>query len=560
MVYPDLYSDEHKVLESQNIKVKSVSFTAVLTNRRLILLDSKRQTLPPQEILLATLKSVDSGENAIRDPTITLSIITTAGTSRQMILTFSKMAGGERKRESDEWVKALRQHLSQTIEHPILPDVPALDETLPEPVPDVPLPPPQQPRIEIVNAPPQKKRIEISRPMKKIIETAPPMPKPVETTTLPVGSFCNRCGSRVPPESAFCNRCGTPVVKESDLETVLRKQVIQQEGHVSPGTEQPIAPAPPEAPPVPEVPQVAVVVPPAFGPAADRKERPIEEVIQSIEPLIEDSVPRKEPAPLIPRPASPVSQEPVVSAPESPDPGQEVQWPVITPAAPPSSPVPPEAVPAIPSRIPEGTGRRGPIVAVAVAAVIIIAVVAGFFLVGNPLLLIASGEPSPTPAATAQPTMVPATTSAATTMPVPATTAEAPVTTMAPTPEPRASVPAAGVWVHVRYANQFAGSVGTPNALRDVSDTGEKFYQISTSTGTVAASIQKVDGSADPLTVEIYKDGELVTSKSTAAPKGVVELQVSLKPAATPASRTTIVPAKPAAPTTNTSVNATAGT
>ncbi|PKG31638.1 hypothetical protein, partial [Methanoregula sp.] len=77
MAYPDLYNNEHIVLEAQTVKVKSVSFTVVLTNRRLILIDSKRKAIPPQEILLATLKNVDLGENAIRDPTITLSIITT---------------------------------------------------------------------------------------------------------------------------------------------------------------------------------------------------------------------------------------------------------------------------------------------------------------------------------------------------------------------------------------------------------------------------------------------------------------------------------------------------
>ena len=68
MAYPDLYNDESKILEAKNIKVKSVSFDAVLTSRRLILLDSKKQMVPPQEILLATLKNVDSGENARSAP------------------------------------------------------------------------------------------------------------------------------------------------------------------------------------------------------------------------------------------------------------------------------------------------------------------------------------------------------------------------------------------------------------------------------------------------------------------------------------------------------------
>src|SRR5271157_4561119 len=125
MAYPDLYSDESVVLNAQNIKVKSVSFEAVLTTRRLILVDSKKHLIAPQEILLATLRDIEVSENAIRDPTLTLSIITNTGATRQMILTFSKAgSGGERKRECDEWAKILRQHISSAVQHPIMPDVP----------------------------------------------------------------------------------------------------------------------------------------------------------------------------------------------------------------------------------------------------------------------------------------------------------------------------------------------------------------------------------------------------------------------------------------------------
>jgi hypothetical protein len=530
MAYPDLYKDELKILEAQNIKVKSVSFNAVLTNRRLILVDSKKQMLAPQEILLATLKNVDSGENAIRDPTITVSIITNTGTTRQMILTFSKTSGGERKRECDEWVRALRQHVSQTIQHhPILPDIPSLEEeeTLPalESIPAAP----QSPRIEIVNAPPQKKRIEISRPIKKIVETAPAMPQPVETTSLPTGSFCNRCGSRVPPESAFCNRCGTPVVKESDLEAVLRTPV--------PGP----AVSPPEtAAHEPEVPQVAVPLPPVFGLAADKKERPIEEVIQSIEPLIEDSVPRTEPAPLVPRPASYHPPEPVVPEPVVPQPvaaeqavpaaTNEIQWPVITPSA--ATPGTPSSIPEtpVPPPSPMGSSGKGKTRTIAIAALVILVVVAGIFIIANPLQIIRGDTSVVTPV----PATIPAVTTIPATTAVTVVTTPVPETTILPVTTPANTVPASGVWVRVSYPNKYSGTVGIPNAQREVGDYGEKFYQISTSTGTVAVSVQKTDGSAEPLTVEIFKDGELVMKKSTVAPKGIVEFQVSLKPAATP--------------------------
>lgn len=570
MAYPDLYHDESRILEAQNIKVKSVSFNAVLTNRRLILIDNRKGTMPVQEILLATLKNIDGGENAIRDPTITLSIITNTGTTRQMILTFPKMSGGERKREADEWVKALRQNLSHPFEHPVLPDIPAPVYEDSIPVPESAPVSPQPPRIEIVNAPPQKKRIEISRPMKKIIESEPAMPKPVETTSLPVGSFCNRCGSRVPPESAFCNRCGTPVVKESDLDAARVSPVIQHPPAPQAPAPQPqplppeifIQPVPEPAPgPAPEVPQVAVPLPPVFGQSADKKERPIEQVIHSIEPLIEDSVPRTEPAPLIPRTTPLPVPEPVVAeppaAPVPPTAEENVQWPVITPP-PPAEPGSPAGA-GEPLAPPPGTGAspgRGKTIAIALLAIVIIAAIAGVFIFANPLQMVSTVTPTPTPA----PTMAtPVQTMPVTQTVTAVTTTPAPETPPIPTTAPASAIPATGVWVRVMYANQFSGQVGTPNAQREVSDTGEKLYQISTSTGTVAASVQKVDGSADLLAVEVYKDGELITKKSTVAPKGIVEIQVSLKPSPTPTPTFTLVTTTPATtPAANSTANETA--
>lgn len=528
MAYPDLYNDEHKVLEAKNVKVKSVSFTVVLTNRRLILIDSKRQSLPPQEILLATLKNVDSGENAIRDPTITLSIITTAGATRQMILTFSNTAGGERKRECDEWVRALRQNLSRTIEHPILPDIPTLDEA-PQAVSRPDLPPGMPaPKIEVVNPPQQKKRIEISRPVKTIVETTPAMPKPVETTSLPVGSFCNRCGSRVPPDSAFCNRCGTPVAREPDREGPRENQVQSPPPVI---TDTPL--------PVTEVPHVSV---PSFSPPAPavvKRDRPIEEVIHSIEPLIEDSVPRTPAEPAVVKHPSPPAPEPPAAGPETAPAETEVQWPVIRPSAPDTdgekqdrgtSHLPPPPVP-------PGTRGGKSILPLVVIALVVIAAIAGVFIFANPLQLIGGGSSAPagTPVSTPVVTTPPVTTAAVVVSTPPAEVTKPPATMPAP------AIPQTGVWIRINYANEFSGSVGTPGALREVTASGETYYQISTSTGTVVANIQKNDGSADRMTVALYKDGDLITEKSTSAPLGLIEIQVSLKPPETPSVTPSLV-------------------
>ena len=95
MGIPELYHDETIILQAHNIKVKSVVFDAVLTNNRLILIDSKKGLIPPQEILLPAISTVDGGENAIRDPILTFTIIAKGSTARQMILTFPREASGE---------------------------------------------------------------------------------------------------------------------------------------------------------------------------------------------------------------------------------------------------------------------------------------------------------------------------------------------------------------------------------------------------------------------------------------------------------------------------------
>ena len=526
MSYPELYSDEHVVLQAQNVKVKSVLFEIVLTTRRLVLIDTKKNSIPPQEINLATLKDVESGENAIRDPTITISIITISGNTRQMVLTFSKISGGERRRECDDWVRALRQNITSMVYHPVT-QVPVPKDS--EPASAVPSPVPVPHRTEIPNPPPPKKRIEIARPMKKIVEAAPVMPVPVETTSLPTGTFCNRCGNRVPPESAFCNRCGTPVVQDTGA--------VNQTPEDDISFEQPAS----------AVPQIQLTPPAASYTETEKKDRPIEQVIHSIEPLIEDSVPRTAPSPLIPAKqtyytpqvdtAEPASQVPQAAAnPGSMDaaaPMSGVQWPVL-PTSGTTDAAGPTAVPVTPSvtgsMLPTQPPRKIPIRMIAVLALVILAVIAGVYVfMQNP-----DGTPgvTPTPGITIPATTIPpATITAVTTTKIPPTTAQL-VTT------PSVVIPTSGVYVRVSYSGKYSGSVGTPGRLREITELGGPFYQISTVDGPVVVSIQKDDGSSAQMAVDVYKDGTLMKHTVTNAPNGMVEFQASVKTVAanTPAA------------------------
>ncbi|MDD1684230.1 MAG: zinc ribbon domain-containing protein [Methanoregula sp.] len=513
MSYPELYSDERVVLQAQNVKVKSVSFEVVLTTRRLVLIDTKKHSIPPQEINLATLKDVESGENAIRDPTITISIITISGNTRQMVLTFSKTSGGERRRECDDWVRALRQNITSTIYHPVSPVPPPT-----EPAPSVQPAAPAPHRTEVPTTQPPKKRIEVARPMKKIVEAAPAMPVPIETTSLPTGSFCNRCGNRVPPESVFCNRCGTPIAKETEsvsLPSEKGKVPLQQ--------------------PSPVVPQVAVTPPPVISATAENKDSRIEEVIHTIEPLIEDSVPRTAPAPLVPskqsqyppadidESAGHISPATGIGTPDAAAQGGEVKWPVLTQsgipdtAAPSAAPVAPPA----PGSPPPMPPRKIPYTLIAVLAVIVLAVIAGAYV----FMQSQTGTPgvTQTPGVT-----VPATTVPKTTVTVAVTTVK---TTVIPkqTTAPSVLIPKSGVWVKISYSGKFSGDIGTPGRLRGVEDSGEQFYQISTTNGPVVVSIQKSDGSSAELAVDVYNDGTLMKHAATTTPRGIIEFEASVR-------------------------------
>jgi hypothetical protein len=518
MGYPELDQDESIILETRNVKFKSISLDAILTNKRIILIDSKKNVLPPQDIPLTSLRIVEMGENAIRDPFLLLILSTVMGEKRQLVITFSRLAGAERKRECNEWVKKLDSLREAIVPDSYPADIPVQAEE-PELKPEVsaPAPAPAPTRTVIAGTRPVKKRIEISRPLSKIIEKSPVSPVPVETSSLPSGTFCSRCGNRVPLNSTFCNHCGTPIV------------------HVP---EKAIAPQP-------AAPSVKVTIQPPVSPPAEQQNRPIDRVIHSIEPLIEDSVPRTQSAPLVQKNAPEHKAEPPVPAPPVPEPEQDptpqVNWPVLSTSGSPMVPAKeaeaaePEIPPPPPAPVPEGGKPNYRMITL--IGIAIIAIIIGIVLL--------PGLTSSPAGGTGSNLTTPVITMAAT--PSPATIPKTPVTPVITTPVTPAQVtvliPQNGVWVRVMYPGTYTGSIGMPNDLHASTDSGDRFYQISTTNGTVAVSLMKTDGSSDKLNVEIYKNGILVKQASTIAPKGILEFQFDLKSVSSGGTNSTI-PAK----------------
>jgi hypothetical protein len=493
MGYPELKSDESIILTTQDVKVKTVPFELVLTNKRLIIIDSKKNLVPTQTVPLVAIRNVSLGENAIRDPVITITIQAGTTDSREMALTFARRAGGERKREADEWQKVLKTQAGAAARDAAAAPVPLPDQE-PATVTDAT----GQGQAGVAAGPGIKKKIEIVPPMKTIVESAYFPPKPVETSSLPEGSFCPRCGNRVPPGSTFCNRCGTRVTATAEQITI------------------------PSSQPAPQTVRPADMTP------TEHRERPIEQIIHSIEPLIEDSVPRVEPAPPVPAPTpeSPESQPSVLAEAPSPTVPAAGEMPASTaPAEPAAPPLPP-----VPSRRP-----RKPRYMAAVAIVIVILAIAG---VG---LLLMHTPPGNSGAGAGQtPTTTPP--PAITTIPTPTPThAHTPVVTVPPTPEiTQVLIPQTGVWVEVTYTGTFSGTVGTPGNQGSITGTGDKFYQVSAGPGDSAAvSLQKMDGSGDLMTVAVYIDGQLIKKTSTTTPQGTINLQV---PVPTPTTTPTPTP------------------
>jgi len=497
---PELQGDEQILIRTQGVHVKSISFEAILTSKRIILVDRLKNILPPKEIPLATIQSIEGGENAIRDLVITLGVITKTGGARQMVLTFSREGGGNRVKERDEWVRQIRAHLTPSFEQVVRKVIPGIEIPPAEPNKAAPQ------SFGPVGSPASPLRpSEFSLSVKKIVDNPPeswqapsPAPKPVPETVL--GTYCTKCGTKVPEESEFCNKCGSRIVRP---------------GETHQGQPSAAGPSIPESP--------------------ARKEHPIDHHNQSIEPLIEkspDTVPtysrstaREEPHVFPPGPPEPVSMRPVV-------PDHPVAARAVPAAAPQAkkrfmpklfSPKDMGPTPLIPSSMPTAVPpppkkpkNRKKILLVAGILVILLIAVVAVVVVLPKIGSLGNALHSSTVSAPAAPTTAPGTT----------TSASSTNTTVVLVTQTPVSIPQTGVYVYVKYLGGWKGTYGTSDNQVQDTDSGERTMEVVNATGTVTASFAKLDSSSHAITVSIYKNGKVLTSSSTTAPGGKVTLSV----------------------------------
>jgi hypothetical protein len=145
-----------------------------------------------------------------------------------MILTFSRQTGGTRIKERDDWLRVLKENTSSSFEQVIRKVMPGIGQSSKKAARAAP------PRIEIVSSPVSqkvppakktaaKKEAEDIAPVKKIITKStgsslpPSAVKESDVSPPGYGTYCSRCGNRVPDGSKFCNRCGSQIVVPGNL-------------------------------------------------------------------------------------------------------------------------------------------------------------------------------------------------------------------------------------------------------------------------------------------------------------------------------------------------------
>lgn len=172
-----------------------------------------------------------------------------------------------------------------------------------------------------------------------------------------------------------------------------------------------------------------------------------------------------------------------------------------------------------------GASRARTIRIVAVTLIVVAIVAAGIIFVAPSLLPLlpapVTQPPVPTVTATATPVPTPILTETQTPVPTPEVTVVSPV-------QVQPAVPQTGIWVHVVYDGRFTGTAGPPGRYRDIAGSGDQFYQLPAKDETVFAYITKPDNSGNPLTVEIYDEGELVKAQTITKPGGTLEISAEV--------------------------------
>ena len=215
---PELYGNERILIRTENVHVKSISFEAILTNKRIIFINRVKNILSQKEIPLVTVQNVEAGENAIRETLITLTVVTNSRERKQMVLTFSRESGGNRAKERNEWIRLINENITPSFEQVVRTVNPGIDpaeKVGPVPPKKImisrsPLPPTPVTRYEPPTKPQPVKSETLS--WQAPAPSAAHSPVPTTSPSLTLGTYCSKCGAKVPDDSGFCDKCGSRII------------------------------------------------------------------------------------------------------------------------------------------------------------------------------------------------------------------------------------------------------------------------------------------------------------------------------------------------------------
>ncbi|MDD1698320.1 MAG: hypothetical protein LUQ36_08150 [Methanoregula sp.] len=576
---PYLESGESLILTTDRIRVNTVQYDLLLTTRNLILVDVRYAQFQPKMIPLLTIQSVKGGKTANGELVITLFFTETAssGGSESMVLLFSQQPGEQRKRERDEWLKNLmglivsvRQETSYegvtTVEpeigirpsqrHQIAPEIPHPFTKVVESRPD---------RIELIIIPDEPESLvteeiqeipEMSFPQERTGPEFTPQPGTMEEIQGVFGDQTESAGTLL---SQVTGTEEIPVASQEvpgspDTTSVLEMPVIvetvpfhTEESESQETTDSVLAHekipcgegADSESPATVSVSLLAAVKslcspsgvsggadtclttypgsedpsgasPDGMGlsdtPALQQTSKTWEQPLASPEEFVSpDLPPSLDPltvaSPLVPQ-KDPPCPEPL--PPEAGTKDQQVQQ-----TAPEETP-PPQGSPPTPA----GHGSRR-LTFIAVAAIVLVILGIAGVMVLYPQNMADSGiEPTPLPTPTIQQT---------------------------PQPTP-VIIPPDGVWVKVRYPHSYYGWVGNTGSIRGVTGSGDQIFRIPEIEGIVQVQMYKQDNSGDTLSVEIYRDGKVISLRNVSTPMGSLELLIDAKTGLPPAMTPVVTP------------------
>jgi hypothetical protein len=106
---PYLSSNESIILSTNNVVVNTVPAEAILTNERLMLVDTRHAELRPQDIPFHAIGAVTIGEESNSDPMLSLALVTGPDITLSMSIVFPQQPRMKRVAERDEWANRIRE-------------------------------------------------------------------------------------------------------------------------------------------------------------------------------------------------------------------------------------------------------------------------------------------------------------------------------------------------------------------------------------------------------------------------------------------------------------------